>query len=99
MTDIRIDPADARKIAQHHTEAGDGIEGTAKSLPPAGVDGGVASGLLGSIIGKVTGDCDDLAVANDAAAAVLNQVAENYLKTEEGVRAQFNKLVTELEAK
>lgn len=94
MTDIAISDADAEAIAGCHDQAAQGIEDTADAVP-ASVDGGLASAILGQILGQLATHADDLALANRATAAVMRSVAADYFGTDEGVGTAFNDLQEE----
>lgn len=95
--ELRITDAAARQIAKAHDNAALAVRHTAGSLPPVGVDGGPAAAILTQIIGKVVGDCGDLATANQGAAAIMRQVAADYLTSEDEVSAAFQQIGTGLD--
>ena len=64
MSGIRISDADARVVAGLHETGAEGIEGTAPTLPGS-VDGGLASGILGTILAQLVSDADALALAQE----------------------------------
>jgi hypothetical protein len=61
------------------------------------VDGGSAAALLTQIIGKVVGDCGDLATANQGAAAIMRQVGADYLDSEDEVSTAFRQIGAQLD--
>lgn len=71
MSDIRITDQVADQIARSHEQAAASLEDAGRSLPPASTDGGEAAAILTRIIGKIVGDCADLATANRATANVM----------------------------
>lgn len=91
MSDIAISDADAEAVAGHHDQAAEGIEGTADAVPGS-VYGGLASAVLGQILGRLAGHADDLALANRAAAGVMRAVAADFYSTDEGVDTAFTRL-------
>lgn len=91
MTDILLTDSDARAIASAHADAATGIESTASSLPGT-VDGGLASAVLGNIMGKLVGDADTLAVAHRGTDRLMTAVANDLFATDEAVTEQFNAL-------
>jgi hypothetical protein len=93
MTDLRIDPADARAIASLHADAAQGIEDAGGSAPGS-VDAGAASATIHSILSRVATEAADLAVCHRGAEETMWQTADNYEATEESVTSQFTGLTS-----
>ena len=91
MSDIRISDADARVVAELHESAAQEVEGVAGSLPGA-VDGGLASAVLGEILGELVSHADDLALANRGTAGVLRAVADDFYGTDGEVGVEFERM-------
>ena len=96
MSGIRISDADARVVAGLHETGAEGIEGTAPTLPGS-VDGGLASGILGTILAQLVSDADDLALANRGTAGVLRAVAADFYGTDQEVGAEFTRMQTDVD--
>jgi len=96
LSDVRISDADARVVAALHETGAEGIEGTASALPGS-VDGGLASGILGSILARLVSDADDLALANRGTAGVLRAVAADFYGTDQEVGAEFDRMRTDVD--
>lgn len=82
----------AQQIATAHDHAAEDITNTSGGLPAVGVDGGEAAAILTQIIGKVVGDCADLAAAHQGAAAIMRQVAADYHASEDEVAGAFDRI-------
>lgn len=95
--ELRITDAAAEQIATAHDDAALAVERTAGSLPPLGADGGPAASLLTQIIGKVVGDCADLATVNRGAAAIMRQVRADYLTSDDEVSTALLEIGTRLD--
>jgi len=64
---------------------------------PASVDGGLASAILGQILGQLAGHAGDLALANRVTGAVMRAVVADFYGTDEGVGTAFTELHAETE--
>lgn len=91
MTDIDIDLAEAAAIAALHDAAAKAIDDTAESAPGS-IDAGIASELVGAIVGKLASDAADLAVVEGATAALMRQIATRLVATDELAEQRFDGL-------
>lgn len=73
MTVLRLDEGAADAIAAGHTGAAETIDSSAGTAP-GGVDAGIGSSQILDILTAVSGTAADLAVLNQALAAVVDHV-------------------------
>ena len=85
---LRLDAAEATKVAQSHDAAADAIDGAATSAPAA-VDGGYGTGYLMDILAAVSQTAGELSVVNRGIGMQVRDTADDIGKTEAQIGADF----------
>ena len=73
---LRLDAAEATKVAQSHDAAADAIDGAATSAPAA-VDGGYGTGYLMDILAAVSQTAGELSVVNRGIGMQVRDTADD----------------------
>lgn len=92
---IRIDPISAEGIQRAHTDAAEGIDDLAGSIPKS-VDGGEGATDLTGILAVVADVAGTLAMINRASAEMVTSAILDLQVTDEDVAVTFDQLASEV---